>query len=227
MLLKIENSTKIIFILIITIVVLIVLLYSGCNHKDTQTVYIESDSLKREINKLHQEITTTNRNYIDLINENIKLVNEFREEVKNMKNKSSVTYFSTNTPIVLSTKPIRFHDYITNQEIRVDSIKQFGEWITGYIKSYSDSSFVNLNVKNDYVLSIGTESNGLFKPRKFYGKLTNLNPYTNTSDLKIVAKEQPKPKKIGIGVSFSYGLTSDLKLQPCIGIGISYNLIRL
>ncbi|MDY6025962.1 DUF6808 domain-containing protein [Bergeyella zoohelcum] len=35
-----------------------------------------------------------------------------------------------------------------------------------------------------------------------------------------------RPKQVGIGFQFGYGLTQDFKVQPYMGVGLSYNLIR-
>lgn len=34
-----------------------------------------------------------------------------------------------------------------------------------------------------------------------------------------------KPKRVGIGVQFGYGLSTDFKIAPYVGVGLSYNLI--
>lgn len=35
-----------------------------------------------------------------------------------------------------------------------------------------------------------------------------------------------RPKQVGIGFQFGYGLSQDFKVQPYMGVGLSYNLIR-
>ena len=73
----------------------------------------------------------------------------------------------------------------------------------------------------DYV-----EKGGLFKKTKYYTDIYSPDQNISINGLKTYRKETViKPKRVGIGVQFGYGLSSDFKIAPYVGIGLSYNVL--
>ena len=72
----------------------------------------------------------------------------------------------------------------------------------------------------DYV-----DKGGLFGKTKYYTDIYSPDQNVSINGLKTYRKETViKPKRVGIGVQFGYGLSSDFKVAPYVGIGLSYNL---
>lgn len=73
----------------------------------------------------------------------------------------------------------------------------------------------------DYV-----ERGGLFGKTKYYTDIYSPDQNISINGLKTYRKETViKPKRVGIGVQFGYGLSTNFKITPYVGLGLSYNLI--
>jgi hypothetical protein len=57
--------------------------------------------------------------------------------------------------------------------------------------------------------------------------VSNANPNNIVAGLKAYRVPEKKQKKFGIGIQAGYGFSSGFVAKPYIGIGLSYNLIRL
>lgn len=57
--------------------------------------------------------------------------------------------------------------------------------------------------------------------------IKNANPNNLITGIEAYRKALPKPKRFGIGVQGGYGFSSGLTPKPYMGVGVSYNLIRL
>jgi len=101
-----------------------------------------------------------------------------------------------------------------------------GEWDRGTIKAMRDSIFYDIETRNEYEISIGKVSNGLFKKKTSVVEVMNLNPKTYTTELRSFTIEH-EPKKIGIDIQIGYGFSSTLVPSPYIGIGVGYRLIGI
>lgn len=94
------------------------------------------------------------------------------------------------------------------------------DWYKGWSISNKDSSFVVLSIINKYDVTIEK------KGGKYVGVVTSYNPYSSVKEMRAVNLSMPPPKKFGLGIQAGYGLSTDFKPQPFIGLGVSYNLIR-
>jgi hypothetical protein len=67
------------------------------------------------------------------------------------------------------------------------------------------------------------------KTKKPFVNITTLNPYIDVVSIRSYSTDVSKPKRIGIGVNFGYGISliKEPVLAPYLGLGISYNFIRL
>lgn len=57
--------------------------------------------------------------------------------------------------------------------------------------------------------------------------IKNANPNNLIEGIEAYRKALPKPKRFGIGVQGGYGFSSGFVPKPYVGVGVSYNLIRL
>lgn len=72
------------------------------------------------------------------------------------------------------------------------------------------------------------EKKGLFRKDVLYTDIYSPDQNIKVNGVKTFRRETViKPKRIGFGFNVSYGVGADMKLQPFLGIGISYNLLNL
>lgn len=221
------------FVMATVIVILVILLLNTCaSLRGTKTeLAIEKsrgDTIIQTYNKLNQQVTTSYKMTGDLK----AVLAGLEDQVKELKSKvgssgSSVTYFSTFTPLRFTSKPFVIRDTQFGKDIYVDSLnKHYGDWITGWMAMSEDTSILELNIKNDFIVALGYEKRNLFKRDIAFASITNLNPYTKTTDLKVYKVALPKPKRFGLGIGIYGVVTSDFHFSPAIGAGLQYNLIR-
>jgi len=85
------------------------------------------------------------------------------------------------------------------------------EWYSGDVTMGLTQLDLNIKIKNSYDITIGDEKVSLFK-KKMYANITNLNPDTETKEMKVYQKEEVKTKimttkdyiEVGLGVFFGY-----------------------
>ena len=95
------------------------------------------------------------------------------------------------------------------------------KWIGVNFDSDSSKTTVSIQVENEYTVSL------VKKKKKYEAIVKNYNPYSSVSEISAVSLQGfPRPKKFGLGVHLGYGINSSFRVQPYIGIGVSYNVIR-
>ena len=95
-------------------------------------------------------------------------------------------------------------------------------WVTGTTVANRDLTTLDLKIRNEYSVVVGREKQGLFKPRKPFVEVINKNPYTETKSLRTYQVSIKSPKRWAVGPFAGI----DYHLEPTIGIGITYGLIR-
>lgn len=94
-------------------------------------------------------------------------------------------------------------------------------WIGVNFDSDSSNTTVSIQVENEYTVSL------VKKKKKYEAIVKNYNPYSSVSEISAVSLQGfPRPKKFGLGVHLGYGINSSFRVQPYIGVGVSYNVIR-
>lgn len=94
-------------------------------------------------------------------------------------------------------------------------------WINVNFDSDSSNTEISIQVENEYTVSL------VKNKKKYEAIVKNYNPYSSVSEISAVSLQGlPRNKRFGVGVQMGYGLNSSLKLQPYIGLGLSYNIIR-
>jgi len=91
------------------------------------------------------------------------------------------------------------------------------KWISFNASVNTDTSKFTLDINNEYSLFVNN--------KKGYVEIENLNPYGKVEDIKMYSNKL-KRKKFGLGVHLGYGLNSEFKLLPYLGVGLSYNIIK-
>lgn len=117
-------------------------------------------------------------------------------------------------------------DQANNKVWNWENKKESGSVITATMNEKDSVLHTKADIKlntTDYV-----EKGGLFRKDKYYTDIYSPDQNIKVNGVTNFRKETiVKPKRIGIGFNVSYGIGSDFKPQPFIGVGISYNLVNL
>jgi hypothetical protein len=229
---KDQRLTNILLIFVtICLIVTIILLYFSSkrinNLQQIETMYIVSqDSLRFERSKNNEQTATIEV----LTSENTALFTKLKSSdasinrLQNLVKEYELKIGKLNTAIVTSnTTIVNLQDSIKSiiigytNNIDTPSItypiynREFTkEWYNGEVTMGLTKLDLNIKIKNDYDVTIGSEKISLFK-RKMYANITNLNPDTETTVMKVYQKQEVKTntlKTFGIGsaVGFAVGL---------------------
>ncbi len=148
-----------------------------------------------------------------------RLQEVIKDNEKKLKNRGSVTNFSSDTSIdtvFITTVTVDTTNYPTYSS----DIDMKG-WITGGVKANKDSISLNLKVKNEYSIVIGEEPNGWFKKSTPFGSVTNYNPYSRVTSLRTYQVSLPRKKKFHVGPSITMSLNGTF----VVGGSLTYSLI--
>jgi hypothetical protein len=102
------------------------------------------------------------------------------------------------------------------------------KWYTINSVATKDSTSVKLKTVHSLSFVIGSESQGLFKPRKTFVTAKDKNPFSNITDMRVYNVTETK-KKFVIGPYIGGGanlIGNDVKLGWQVGAGITYKLIE-
>lgn len=239
------NSKNLNVILLLGVIVLGLFLYlEKCQSKrsgDKDSIALVNalqDSVKHYKNKYDQSVATISviqtesaKSFtrLKLMDDELKALQAVVKDYSGkLKAGNSVTNALIETVAKLNSRPttiIQAGDtLITDSLIYVyptylDTITN--EWITLESKMNRDTAIHNLKVQNKFSAIVGLD-----KGKPFVDLITD-NPYTTVKQLRTYQVKMPKPKKFGIGINVSYGISDDFKPKPYIGLGVQYNILRL
>lgn len=130
------------------------------------------------------------------------------------------------------TKGVEYRDKIVYEDKVVYTDPEYTDtldngWISYTQRMNKDSSFLDLKVRNSFSAIVGTEKGSLFKRGRPFVDLNLDNPYSEVKELRTYQVAMPPKKKIGIGLNVGFGFSGNLTPKPYVGIGVSYNFIRL
>lgn len=158
-----------------------------------------------------------------------EVVEQYKKQIKNGGSVTNVTNTtgvnaSSNT-IILPGDTIYKNDSIFIYP-EYNSHFNLEEWVEGNIIATRDSIQIDLIVKNDLSVIIGSESQGLFKPRKPFVEVVSYNPYTQTEKLRTFQTSPPRNKRFGIGPSINVGVDIKGDIHYTLGVSLQYSLIK-
>ena len=223
---------------ITVLVVLCIFLFRGCSYEeslkeelmtsntlhnavnDSLTQYKNKDSLwvaqttvlvgtiqtiKREHSKKYQFQNAEIDRLVNLINKRTESATVF----------NTVTHIKENVKVEHRVDTVHHFDstYISSKII----VNHRNEWIALSLEATNDSANFDLSVINKYDVSIEREKWEIFSPfkkRETKVQVTNLNPYTQTTQLEsfIPLKEKKKYRGLKYGVAFVAGFIVAKKL---------------
>lgn len=232
--------------LIVVLSVIILALYASFKHARAQAdnvEYIYRDSIYKYKNKVDEDYAAINL-YVQKISELKGRNDELRSEIKNLKdNPFVVTNVVTNT--IIKDVPTKSDSITQHTDTAGTAV-----WNTLHWSAREPAGHYSLKGSTDVMSdfsAFSTRIGEISVPAKFTfdivegkkdGQLRFIakssNPYVIVQDMdgvvldpskiKTLKKSFPQ-KRFHIGPSFGYYLTSDMKLRPALGLGISYSII--
>lgn len=207
--------------LIIIVLLVVILIQSTCNGNKVNTkTFVNNlyDTIQVDDNKFKTSVFESNKQLLLAIKTQDSTIKRLQSVVKEHRK----VLKETNTVTVFDTK-VEF-DTIVKTVVKdsIIEVKYVDDWID-LSTEISDSAKIDLVVTNKYDVVIGDEG-GLFKSKPFV-QITNLNPYSKVTDMKTY-RVKVKQKRFGIGIQLGFGVGSDMKFSPYLGIGVNYNIIK-
>ena len=98
------------------------------------------------------------------------------------------------------------------------------QWTSGLIIATKDSIFRDIKIRNEYEITQGRERLGFLKGKETVITIKNLNPYTETEELRTFRVKENK--RISFGVQLGVGVTQH-GIGWYGGVGVQYKLIEL
>ena len=212
--------------------------YRHYYHKSlTPVVVYNTDSLETYKNKIKTEYVSK-MVYVQDVNQLLKENTDLANEVKNLKD-NPVVVTKTQVEVRIDTIQAESVEITKNDstyDLRWRAMEPSGYYdISGKTNVHSDfSSFMTQidSFKLNAAITIDILDAGDNKLRMIsrtdnpYVNITNMDGVVfDPTDSKVL-KKYYKQKKWSIGPYVGYGVTSSGKLQPSVGIGITYGIIQ-
>jgi len=222
--------------------VLIWLLLRGCDkQKEADTLYrAAQDTLMQSRNKLGQQntsiaiLSTINKKQFTELKTNDSTIAKLQVVVRKYKGKlasatitSNVTRDKGSTSTTITISDTVFTEKQTLLYPTYES-QWDDQWSKGLIRASKDSIIRDIKIRNEYEITQGEERQGLFRPKKLSVTIKNLNPNTETSELRTYTVSTPN-KRYTIGLQGGYGIMlsgSGIATGPYVGIGIGFTIIK-
>lgn len=195
--------------------------------------WVDKDGLNRA--KIQALETSNTKTFLALQTRDSSII-QLQKDVKSMnrylKKQGSVTNFSTQTDIVTSGETEVIPNDIEpeypiykSQFNLID--KNNKSWVLGESIASKDSTFIDLDIINEYSLTIGREPQGFLGlgKSKSFADVKNLNPYSRTTSLRTYQVTLPRPKRFGIGPVVAYGVGEN-GFGWFAGVGGTWSLIQ-
>lgn len=145
--------------------------------------------------------------------------------------KEVTTVYREGRERIVPSGPVQIiRDTITGEAVSMQqSFENNWHVVEAYVHRDSVSSYVNLSsVDTIDILGKVVKEGNIFNRKTYYQvDVKNRNPFVSITGVNAYRAPLPRPKKIGLGLQGGYGFSTGLSPRPYIGIGISYNFIRL
>lgn len=242
-----NNNDKRLFISYIVswvaIIIIIILLIRSCSGKSTGIKYADNDSVFYWKNKYGDAIASLKKKEEEFAKHqlNADSLAKVLNTTSNRLKEYVVIYSKTKDSLkVARNKPPEIiYDVLVDSVYRncppaIKSLKQVfaNNYHTADVKidtKNTDSSYAIIQSVDTLTIAWKrVKEGGLFNKKHFLQiDASNANPNNTIVGLKAYRVPEKKQKKIGIGIQAGYGIDDNFIARPYIGIGISYNFIRL
>ena len=205
---------------------------NGMNAAVADSLRVSTDELGRQTATISNLKTDRTEDFLKLetndetIQKLQNLVKEYKGQLAVAITSSSNTTSSGNTVTTVFETDTIWIDSIAHVYPTYSTAWE-NKWEIGSIIAKRDSISRNIKVRNEFELTIGDASNGWFKKRVSIASIKNMNPNTTVEELRSFSIEH-KPKRLGLGVSFGYGINlQTFKPSPYLGVGLNYTLWQI
>ena len=228
--------------LVFVLIILVAFLLSQCRDNKMQSALYEAtqDSLHISINKAGQQeatisiLATANKNQFLKMNTKDTTIQKLQKVVKDYKGKiqaatvlgtstavtgSSVSTVTETDTVIKGSLIYIYPTYESQWDLR---------WSSGSIKATRDSIFRDFKVKNEFEITHGFERVGFFKPKELNVNILNLNPNTETLELRSYMVQIPN-KRFTVGIHAGYGIVMNgvsIGTGPYIGVGVGFTVFK-
>lgn len=196
--------------------------------KDSIRTWVDKDGYNRA--KISVIEATTSKAFTELASKDstiIKLQDLVRKNSNQISNGGSITIINTegNISTTVPTMPI---DTTINGFPTYESSFNLKGWVIGEVIARKDSTDVTLKYRDEFNLVIGREKTGFLGlgKTKPYADLTSKSPYSTVKNLRVYQDAPENIKYWHIGPGVFYGIGTDFKPQPFVGVGIMWTPIN-
>ncbi|HTE32719.1 MAG TPA: hypothetical protein VK666_20200 [Chryseolinea sp.] len=230
-----------------SIAVLLFLLIKWNCTKSSPDIVAVVDSVQYYRNKLNQEVAAIKQReqdyykappgYLDSIAKLHNTVTNLLQEVEALRLRGSVKLATGSHPeIIYRYKGSPVIDTMPGGHDPGDSAISVTQTFSNpyysavaNISLHGDSSYLWIESYDTLRVVAKLVKEGHLFNRQTYLQVdaVNTNPYNRIQGLSVYRKPLPKPKKIGIGIQVGYGFSNSLTPSIYVGVGISYNILRL
>lgn len=197
---------------------------------DSLVSYKNKDSLN--VSKILVMQSSSEKDFLKIKNlegSNLILQNMIKNKDKEIKKLNTALLIKSETRIdtLKEYYPISGDTIIFSKSIILDSLRN--NWVYAKYGFINGLSFMTLKIQNQYQVTIGEEGGNIFRKGKMYSTVTNMNPYTKTTDMRVYQINNTVPKKIKVNLNLGIGGLYDISHRnfgfgPYAGIGFTYNL---
>lgn len=117
-------------------------------------------------------------------------------------------------------------DDLNNKKWVWETVKPSGSVIKASMNEKDSILHTEMDIKINVTDVV--DKGKIFKKDKFYTDFYSPDQNIKVNGVKTFRKEIViKPKRLGLGLQFGYGLSQDFKIVPYVGVGLSYNFLNL
>lgn len=140
---------------------------------------------------------------------------EIKRLMKGTKKTEDATYIKNNTTDSVTSKPV----YVDTTN-HIYKYQGEDKWFRYQAMASPEVLLLKYSVTNEYVLRHDKVKDGVETTIK------NMNPHTATEEVISYKTAYPAPKKWNLSIGVGYGVSTDLRPRPFIGITVGKSLIR-
>lgn len=240
---KIDTSFSL-FRLLERVAVIVVIIFLWNMYSSRNTEYMEQKNLVEAANDSIQTWKSKNGKNMAKISVletensktllNLETTNETIKDLQDLvKSNRRLLKKQGSASVIKSETSIDTTTTTTVKEDNNGNLVYFGnvdnEWYSISSTSTIDSTNYKLKTFSNLNLTIGRESQGLFKKSKPFAIANDDNPYTNIKDMRTYQVTLPRDKKLGLGLYGGYGLSlngQQVNTGWQVGFGLNYDLIK-
>lgn len=219
---------KIFYIILIGLLTLFIIKTCRNNNKYEDIYKVFNDSIKKYKDKeglIHNKIQVLegiNKNNLELLSiKDKELKSVIEKNKKLLKNGGNVV--TTKTEVKIDT----IFETILIKDSMYQTPFNLGGWVYGELNTTKDSTKIDLKIKEQIDVIWSKEKTGFLG----LGKSKNIvditlhNPYNEVKTIRAVNFNDKKESRFAAGIGVYYGLSSK-GLEPFVGVGVQYNLIK-